>query len=158
MTNKTANAIETANNVVASMEVTQVALSTANAELALKLEAFKAMHKAEEKAKSMNVADLFSTSDRKAEIVKGCIYARFELASLKPLNHFDLQWCAIAKPKNGKTNAEFWSQELMLENLELITLLAIESVKAKGMKSSFIPWIRAYNKSVQGTTSAENAL
>lgn len=133
-------------------------VSTANAELALKLEAFKAMHKAEAKQKSMNIADLFSSSDRKAEIVKGAIDARFELASLKPLTHFDLQWCAVAKPKNGKTNADFWNRELMLENLELMSLLAIESVKAKGMKSSFIPWIRAYNKSVQGTTSAENAL
>jgi hypothetical protein len=129
-----------------------------NSDLQAMLDAFKATHTAIAKEKQKNLADLFLSASNKQEIVKEAIKARYNLSEVKPLNHFDLQWIAIAKPKNGKTNAEFWSESLMIENIELATIVAIESIKAKGMKSSFIPWLRLYNKASVGSFQKDNAL
>jgi len=134
---------------------------TMNEDLAALVNSFKATHATvkETKPKTIHAWELFkeANSERQEAIVRACIENFFN--DEKPRTVFDFYFLAVAKPKNNKQNTEFWTKEICLENIKLVTALAVNSIQEKGKNSSFnSKWLEPYGKAIVGSFQKDNAL
>ena len=112
------------------------------AELALLVDAYKTANAVgkPEKPATFNRVEAFLNSDRKSELLLQAFEAGF--AKKTKLTAYDFLFLAVAKPRNNKTNVEDWTMDIIRSNIELVTALAVYSVKEKGSNSSVMSkWV-----------------